>query len=308
MSAEPDSDGALTRVRSATPSTVKRVLRPVARRFGLAAPRPWWDRSRPRSQRIGVRLGRTAAWCNICGWAGEGFDGDAHSESAMCPTCGSIARDRFLFWCFASRTPRRRKLRVLETSPRLGHEYRAAMRRWFSYRSSDFDLGAHLADIALDLQKIDLPDDSIDVLITPHVLEHVPDTRLALSEIRRILSAGGRTYLQVPLLQGSTAPPLEPEFHADNTKVYWRFGWDLTTMLRTSGFAVRVLVTDEFARQLVASSAAAPDQSGEFDLRSIRRDVIHADLEPVLTDRQARRLGILPCHQFVVWECLRDSS
>jgi hypothetical protein len=28
----------------------------------------------------------------------------------------------------------------------------------------------------------------------------------------------------------------------------------------------------------------------------------------VLTERHARRLGILPCHQFVVWECLRDSS
>lgn len=182
------------------------------------------------------------------------------------------------------------------------------MRRWFSYRSSDFDLGAHLADIALDLQQIDLPDDSIDVLLTPHVLEHVPDTRVALAEIHRILSPGGRMYLQVPLLQGTTAPPLEPEFHADNTLVYWRFGWDLTSTLRASGFAVRVLVPSEFARQLEQSRADVPDQSGEFDLQSIRRDAILADLEPVLTDRQAMRLGTLPCHQFVVWECVRDRS
>jgi hypothetical protein len=308
MSAEPDPDGVLTRVRSATPAMVKRVLRPLARRVGLAAPRQWWDSSRSRSPHLGMRPRSAGTWCNICGWAGDGFEGDAHSESARCPICGSIARDRFLFWCFTSRTPLNRKLRVLETSPRLGHGYRTAMRRWFSYRSSDFDLGAHLADIALDLQQIDLPDNSIDVLLTPHVLEHVPDTRLALSEIHRILSPGGRMYLQVPLLQGTTAPPLEPEFHADNTKVYWRFGWDLTTVLRDSGFAVRVLVPSEFARELERTTTDAADQSGEFDLGGIRRDVVHADLEPVLTDRQARLLGTLPCHQFVVWECLVDSS
>lgn len=182
------------------------------------------------------------------------------------------------------------------------------MRGWFSYRSSDFDQGAHLADIALDLQQIDLPDDSIDILLTPHVLEHVPDTRLAISEIHRILSPGGRVYLQVPLLQGTTAPPLEPEFHADNTKVFWRFGWDLTKTLGEGGFDVKVLVPGEFARQLEPGAPDPPGHSGEFDLQSIHRDVFHADLEPVLTDRQAQRLAILPCHQFVVWECLRDSS
>jgi SAM-dependent methyltransferase len=305
MSPRPNTDAVLARVRSMTPAKVRRVLRPFARRLGLAAP-IWWQSPRPRSPHLAEQSTRTAVWCNICGWAGQRFDGHAHSESAQCPVCGSIARDRFLFWCFLSRTPWQRSLRVLETSPRLGEEYRSAMRRWFSYRSSDFDLGAHLADIALDLQQIDLPDNSIDILLTPHVLEHVPDTRLALSEIHRILSPGGRMYLQVPLLQGSTAPPLEPEFHADNTKVFWRFGWDLTRTLRESGFDVRVLVPSEFARQLEQSGADPPQPSGEFDLQSIHRESVHADLEPVLSDQQARRLGILPCHQFVVWECVRS--
>jgi acyl-ACP thioesterase len=35
-------------------------------------------------------------------------------------------------------------------------------------------------------------------------------------------------FLQVPVLQGRTAPPVEPEFHGDNTPVFWRFGPELT--------------------------------------------------------------------------------
>ena len=98
-------------------------------------------------------------------------------------------------------------LRVLETSPRLGDEYRRAMGRWFDYRCSDYDERAHRGMLRLDLQAIDLPDATVDVLLTPHVVEHVPDTDRALAEIHRILAPGGRMYLQVPVLQGRTGTP-----------------------------------------------------------------------------------------------------
>ena len=38
---------------------------------------------------------RPAAVCVICGWRGARFDGFAHCESALCPSCGSISRDRY---------------------------------------------------------------------------------------------------------------------------------------------------------------------------------------------------------------------
>ena len=91
------------------------------------------------------------------------------------------------------------------------------MRRWLSYRASDFDLSAHRGDIQIDLQQIDMPDASVDVILTPHVLEHVPDTGRALAELFRVVAPGGRVYLQVPLVYGVTAAPTVPEFHADNT-------------------------------------------------------------------------------------------
>jgi SAM-dependent methyltransferase len=246
------------------------------------------------------------AYCPICRWKGEQFEGVAHSESAQCPQCGSIARDRFLFWCFRKRSPESLGARVLETSPRLGQEYRDAMGAWFTYTCSDYDLSAHKGVVQLDLQDIDLPDASVDVLLTPHVLEHVPETDQALQEIHRVLAPGGRMYLQVPVLQGTTAPPEEPEFHGDNTPVFWRFGFDLTARLREQGFESTLLATQPWI-DLVASGATdwPGDVSGEFDVASMLAGVVADDLTPVSDRVWSERLGVVPSYQFLTWECLK---
>jgi SAM-dependent methyltransferase len=245
------------------------------------------------------------AVCNICRWTGAAFDGPAHSESAVCPRCGSVARDRFLFWCFVRRNRPWLGARLIETSPRLGEEYRAAMARWFFYKSSDFDERAHRGAVRLDLQDLDLPDDCLDVLLTPHVLEHVPDTDRALAEIWRVLARGGAMYLQVPVLQGRTAPPTEPEFHGDDTPVFWRFGYDLTERLRAAGFEVEVLVPEVWRRLAATGATAWPDGavSGEFDVASMLNGVILEDLRSVASDAEAARIGAVPAYMFLTWEC-----
>jgi SAM-dependent methyltransferase len=293
------------RVAAVVPTSVKDALRPLARRVGLAAPvADWWESS-PAVWQGASRAERADRWCNICRWTGSAFLGEAHTESANCPRCGSIARDRFLLWCFTSRSGRMQGARVIETSPRLGAEYRAYMRRWFSYRTSDFDLSAHRGDIQLDLQQIDLPDASVDVILTPHVLEHVPDTDRALSELFRVVAPGGRMYLQVPLVYGRTAAPTTPEFHADNTPVFWNFGWDLTDRVRAAGFTTTALVTNEYA-DVLRGELDAPDPHGDgFHVDSLIEHVRVADLTPVADAEQARRMGFEPCYHFATWECLR---
>jgi len=296
----------LVRAGAALPQPVRDAARPIARRLHLAAaPGDWagamlapWDPATTDELAAPVR-------CNICRWRGEQFDGVAHTESAGCPRCGSIARDRFLFWCFVQRRAARRGLRILETSPRLGAEYRRFMRTWFDYTASDFDLSAHVGDIQIDLQQIDLPTASVDVVLTPHVLEHVPDTSRALGELHRVIAPGGRMYLQVPLVYGDTRVPLTPEFHADNTPVFFNFGWDLTDQLRAAGFAADVLVPDRY-RSWLAGDADAPSSNGDgFIVESLTEHVRIDDVVGVADDRQAAQLGFRPAYHFATWECRR---
>jgi hypothetical protein len=297
----------LRRVLAArTPAVVKGLARPVARRFGLAAPPgEWWRAATPPWQAPTAAERRATRWCNVCRWSGPAFLGVIDGESADCPRCGSIARDRFLFWCFVNRTPQPAGRRVLETSPRLGDPYRSLMRRWFDYRCSDFDQRSHRADLEIDLQDIALPSESVDVLLAAHVLEHVPDTARALAEMHRILAPGGRLYLQVPLVYGATAPPVVPEFHADDTPVFFNFGWDLTDAVRAAGFDVTMLVPRVYHEMLSGRRPFPPSPAEGFHVDQLAAAVRIADLTPVLADDEARRLGIEPAYHFSTWEAIR---
>ena len=287
---------------------LKAPLRPLARKLGLAAPAGEWWQSRTRPWKVDRNAHTHGAACGICRWTGEQFAAPYHSEMATCPRCGSIARDRFLMHCFVSNVRRPRGLRVLETSPRLGHEYRIMMRRHFRYTASDFDLSAHEGDIRIDLQQIELPDESIDVLLTPHVLEHVPDTKRALAEINRVLSPGGHMFLQVPLCNGTTRVPSTPEFHADNTPVFFNFGWDLTHRLREAGFTTTLLVTEEW-RRMICGETPAPSSNGDgFDIEDLvesaqRHLDLATDVRSAASVELSRAYGFLPPHHFATWHC-----
>jgi SAM-dependent methyltransferase len=246
--------------------------------------------------------------CNVCGWHGADFAGPPHSEMANCPNCGSIARDRFLFWCWTHRVPYSSAQRVLETSPRLDHRYRDRMGRIVDYTASDYDESAHKAMIKLDLQKMDLPDSSVDVVLTPHVLEHVPDTTLALAELFRVVAPQGSVLLMIPMPQGTTAPPTEPEYHGDNTLVFWRFGWDLRGQLESAGFDVTCLVTqpliDRIRRKEFDTGWTGPDIDEVSLLSQADPDMLTA----IADEREARRYGFEPDLHFITWHCVKPGG
>lgn len=99
------------------------------------------------------------------------------------------------------------------------------------------------------------PDDSLDLIGSFDVLEHVPDYDQALLEFFRVLNVGGQLLLTAPFLIASTTTlvrsriengevmHLEPaEYHGNPTKprngmlCYYHFGWDLLGSLRAAGF------------------------------------------------------------------------
>jgi SAM-dependent methyltransferase len=241
--------------------------------------------------------------CNICRWRGDAFRGGAHVEFSLCPGCGSNGRDRFVHWCFASRVELHPALRVIECSPRLSARYREAMSTWFFYRTSDYDLRAHSGNLQLDLQAIDLPDACIDVMLCAHVLEHVADTDRALAELRRVIAPRGHLLLQVPVLQGRTDRPAAPEFHGDDTPVFWRFGFDLTGRLRDAGFTTELLCTASFADAVKSGSNPWTEWSSEFDVVDLLVSAIPDDLVVIADRETSARLGVDPGYMYLTWDC-----
>jgi SAM-dependent methyltransferase len=138
--------------------------------------------------------------CTLCGVTGRFLPfGMPPRINAACPGCGSLERHR-LFGLYLQREPAvvAGKL-VLHFAPErpVAAAVRAASPEL--YRSADIEVGR--ADLQLSLEKIDLPDQSVDVVIASHILEHVDD-RLALPELRRVLSPGGRAIIMVPIVEG----------------------------------------------------------------------------------------------------------
>ncbi len=115
-----------------------------------------------------------------------------------CPFCQSYDRDRLL-WLFLIRklgigqTP----IKLLHIAPEatVGSKLQAMPN--IEYLSGDLD--PDLAMVKLDVTAINLPDESFDAILCNHVLEHIPDDRLAMSELLRVLKPGGRAVLQVPI-------------------------------------------------------------------------------------------------------------
>lgn len=56
-------------------------------------------------------------------------------------------------------------------------------------------------DVVGDAQRLPLADESVDVIISNAVLEHVRDLPATLAEMRRVLKPGGYVYVEIPFMQ-----------------------------------------------------------------------------------------------------------
>lgn len=108
------------------------------------------------------------------------------------------------------------------------------------------DLSRGLADTVLDIRAMPYPDETFDAIICNHVLEHVPEDRQAMGEIRRVLRPHGWAILQVPLNANRGETDEDPGIvdpavrtarfgQADHVRVYGR---DYARRLAEAGFEV----------------------------------------------------------------------
>lgn len=68
-------------------------------------------------------------------------------------------------------------------------------------------------DITGSALELPMEDETLDLVISQEVLEHLPDPLLAVQEIHRVLRPGGKAYIQIPFMIGYHPCPDD----------YWRF-------------------------------------------------------------------------------------
>jgi SAM-dependent methyltransferase len=60
------------------------------------------------------------------------------------------------------------------------------------------DLNSPLADVKADICDLPFQDNSFDVILCNHVLEHIPDDTKAMTELYRVMKPGGWGIFQIP--------------------------------------------------------------------------------------------------------------
>lgn len=172
-------------------------------------------------------------------------------ENALCPNCLALERHRTLWlWLLRESDIGRGAValpRLLHVAPEV-----ALMRKFsriYAKQPADYvtaDLESPLADLHFDIQHIPLEDESFDVVICNHIMEHVEDDRLAMREIKRILRKGGWGVILSPvdLQRDKTFEDDTITDEAERTRIFGQYdhrriyGRDYAERLREAGFEV----------------------------------------------------------------------
>jgi len=253
-------------------------LVPLAWRQALGGAYADWKARREKTRLLTALRGDDVE-CNVCGWRGARLADDPWHAGTVCPICGSQVRHRM----FAALLDGRSYINgweessflsgkeVLHFAPerQLRERVKKAARR---HVTADFDRGD--CDLRLDMSSMpSIPDASFDVVIACDVLEHVPDDRAAMRELRRVLRSGGKALLTVPQMD----PPAATEEDSSVTDEQERtrrfgqkdhvrmYGDDFAMRLEEAGFKVETLGSEQFPeeavrRHVLAPPAANPDR------------------------------------------------
>jgi len=194
---------------------------------------------------ISVRraLGKFTRDCPLCGYQGKflGY-GYPYVCDIYCPKCGSLERHRLL--CIA--TEERRFFTgkdVLHFAPEVAIRKLIQKHAPNSYVTAD--LFAEAVDRKENIEALTIPDQTFDVIVCLHVLEHVND-RAAIAELYRVLRPGGLLIAMFPIIEGWERTYEDPSKTTQNDRLLYfgqrdhvrYFGRDARMRLAEPGFTV----------------------------------------------------------------------
>lgn len=203
--------------------------------------------------------------CPACGGRFPSFypvvAGNHLAFGVQCPRCKSYERHRSQWMYYDRETdllhPKRR-LSVLHCAPEqlFFERFEADERvdyypvdKWTGYTVC----GKRMRDY-VDLTELPYQDGQFDYILCNHVLEHIPNERQAMSEIRRTLKPDGTAFMNVPI-DGTLDETLEePAYNTDELRLKYygqcdhvrKYGRDYPERLKRAGFSVTGVAVEEY--------------------------------------------------------------
>ena len=169
-------------------------------------------------------------------------------ENALCPGTLSLERHRLL-WLYLDRETSflNDSLKVLHVAPE--QVFYQKFKSFSHWKYTTTDLHSPLADVKADICALPFEDNSYDLILCNHVLEHIPNDRKAMSELYRVLKKGGTLIAQVPLDEKRTTTFEDDSItdRKERTKVFGQYdhvrvyGKDYLEFLNQTGFSSKFI-------------------------------------------------------------------
>ena len=234
------------------------------------------------SRALPAALVRRPHRCPACGYTGRFSTAWAltgRRAEAYCPACHAAERHRLQALVVDALAARYdfASMSMLHVAPEaiLQDRFRT---EFGSYTTAD--LVRADVDLNFDLTDVPLEAGSYDVVYASHVLEHIPDDRAAIAEIRRLLAPGGFAVLPVPMVCAQTVEypvPVESEaghVRAPGPDYFDRFAeFDAVEVFRSRDFG------DEPQVYVVEDRSRYPNRHAPYRTPTAGRR--HEDMVPV---------------------------
>jgi len=183
-------------------------------------------------------------------------------ENFMCPVCGADDRTRLYMLYLKEKLKNTDntnfKLQLLHFAPETTLQKILKKHKSIIYRSADLFMEG--VDDKVDITNMKIyPDNTFDIIICSHVLEHIIDINRALSELYRIMKHGAWAIIMVPILtdlkenyenNAIVLPEDRLKFFGqeDHVRIFSKNGF--ISILEEYGFSLKQLSIDYFGKEI----------------------------------------------------------
>nr|WP_299344668.1 class I SAM-dependent methyltransferase [Allomuricauda sp.] len=166
-------------------------------------------------------------------------------ENVLSPSTLSLERHRLLWLYLQKETDFfHKELKLLHFAPEQAFYKRFKKLPNIEYTTTD--LNSPLATVKADICDLPFENDSYDVILCNHVLEHIPNDTQAMKELYRVMKPGGWGIFQIPqdLKREHTFEDDSITDKKERTKIFGQYdhvrvyGRDYFDKLRSVGFTV----------------------------------------------------------------------